>query len=460
MQKSITRKNSVLLFLVSMSIFLTVLDLFIVNVAIPKIRTSLQASVADIQLIIVYYVIGYGALLITSGKVGMKYGHKRVFVLSMFSFGLFSLLCGVATTIHTLNLYRLFQGISGAFMIPQGVTLLSHIYTEEAARRKAYAIYGAIAGISSVLGQILGGVLPDLDYTFGAWRLIFLINVPLALVVGVMSWKLITEVERKEDLKIQPFSQVALVVLLVILMYSLVTGADQGWTSLLFFCLLASIGGICLFFFIQWKHYENGKITMIDFQPFAYKMFVVALVALVFYSLVQDSYFFIYANHFQLQLHYTATQTGVLFAFQGVGYVIASFLSLRFLVRYQERFMLFGLLLMVFGLVVHYSLLCSNQVLFYQVALLLFEYGLGCGIVLPSMFTYALSALPTTATATGSSLYLTVQQLSIALGVSVVGQTYFASEHGHLNATVLMIILLLVTGFVFYTQYKKSRKLK
>ena len=459
MQNLTHQRKSILLLLLSMSIFLSVLDLFIVNVAIPKIRTALHTSVADIQLIIVYYVIGYGAFLITSGKVGVKYGHKRVFVLSMLSFGLFSLLCGLATEIHALNLYRLFQGISGAFMIPQGVTLLSHIYTEEAERRKAYAIYGAIAGMSSVLGQILGGVLPDLDYAFGAWRLIFLINVPLALLVVVASWKFIPEVARKRDLKIQPLSQFVLVLFLVILMYSLVTGADLGWTFSLFFLLFGAMGGVVIFLFFQWKQYKAGKVTLLDFKPFTYKMFAVTLVALVFYSLVQDSYFFIYANHFQLHLHYTATQTGILFAFQGVGYVLASFLSLHFLSRYQERFMLFGLLLMIVGLVFHYRLLDRDEVLFYQMALLLFEYGLGCGVVLPSMFTYALSALPTTATAGGSSLYLTVQQLSIALGVSMVGQVYFGSEHGHFNATILMIMLLLITGFVFYSQYKKRRRL-
>ncbi|WP_258554081.1 MFS transporter [Myroides odoratus] len=439
-----------------MSIFLSVLDLFIVNVAIPKIRTALHTSVADIQLVIVYYVIGYGAFLITSGKVGIKYGHKRVFVLSMLSFGLFSLLCGLATEIHALNLYRLFQGISGAFMIPQGVTLISHIYTEEVERRKAYAIYGAIAGMSSVLGQILGGVLPDLDYAFGAWRLIFLINVPIALFVVVASWRFIPEVARKRDLKIQPLSQFVLVFLLVILMYSLVTGADLGWTFSLFFLLFSAMGGIIIFLCFQWRQYKKKKVTLFDFKPFTYKMFGVTLIALVFYSLVQDSYFFIYANHFQL--HYTATQTGILFAFQGVGYVLASFLSLHFLARYQERFMLFGLLLMVVGLVVHYTLLNSDEVLFYKVAFLLFEYGVGCGIVLPSMFTYALSALPTASTALGSSLYLTVQQLSIALGVSMVGQVYFGSEQGHFNATILMIMLLLITGFVFYSQYKKNRR--
>ncbi|MDR0194412.1 MAG: MFS transporter [Myroides sp.] len=455
MQNISTVKKKVMLLLISMSIFLSVLDLFIVNVAIPKIRTAMQVSVADIQFIIVYYVIGYGAFLITSGKIGVKYGHKKIFVLSMFSFGVFSLLCGIAWDVHSLNVFRLFQGISGAFMIPQGVTLLSSIYVDEQERRKAYSIYGAIAGISSVLGQILGGVLPDLDYSFGAWRLIFLINVPIAFVVGIISWGVLVEIERKRELKIQPLSQLVMIILLVVLMYSLVTGADYGWTTTLFALLVGAVLGIALFLVVQYKNYKQEIGTLIDFKPFTYKAFAVALIALVFYSLVQDSYFFIYANHFQLKLHYTATETGILFAFQGVGYVIASFLSLKLLSKYQERFMLFGLMMMIVGLALHYWLLSQEQVVFYEVAILLFEYGVGCGIILPSMFTYALSTLPSDITSTASSLYLTLQQLSIALGVSIIGQSYFSSTAGHFNSTVLMIVLLVLTGVVFFITYKR-----
>lgn len=458
MQNISTVKKRIMLFLISMSIFLSVLDLFIVNVAIPKIKVAMEASVADIQFIIVYYVIGYGAFLITSGKVGVRYGHKRIFVLSMFSFGLFSLLCGLAWDMPSLNIFRLFQGISGAFMIPQGVTLLSSIFVIEEERRRAYSIYGAIAGISSVLGQVLGGLLPDLDLAFGAWRLIFLINVPIAFVVGVLAWIVLIEIERKRDLKIQPLAQLLLVCLLVMLMYSLVTGADYGWTTTLLLVLVSAIIGIVLFLVIQFKNYKTSINVLIDFKPFTYRTFTVALVALIFFSLVQDSYFFIYANHFQLELDYTATQTGFLFAFQGVGYVIASFLSLKFLSKYQERFMLLGLLLMIVGLAGHYWLLNREYIPFYEIAILLFEYGIGCGVVLPSLFTYALSSLPTDITSIGSSLYLTLQQISIALGVSIVGQSYFGSIDGHFNSTVIMIVLLLVTCFVLFMSYKRRLK--
>lgn len=455
MKNSSVFKKQIMLFLISMSIFLSVLDLFIVNVALPRMRVALGASVAEMQFVIVYYVLGYGAFLITSSKVGIKYGHKRVFVISMFSFAIFSLLCGISSSVMELNSYRLLQGISGAFMIPQGVTLLASIFNVEKERQRAYAIYGAIAGMSSVLGQILGGLLPDLDYSFGAWRLIFLINVPIALLVAFASIFVLVEIEQKRELKIQPFSQFLLITLLVVLMYSLITGAEHGWTIWLGLAFMGSIMGLVVFVGNQVRNYRKNTPTLLDFSPFKYQTFTIALIALIFYSLVQDSYFFIYASHFQLKLHFSATQTGLLFAFQAIGYVLASFFSLRYLTLYKEKFMLFGLGLMLIGLALHYWLL-TGEIAFYKVSVLLFEYGFGCGIILPSMFTYAMSKLPTEHTSAASGLYLTVQQLSIALGVSIVGQSYFGSANGHFNSTVLMIVLLILTALVFICAYKKS----
>lgn len=136
------------LIVISMSIFLCVLDLFIVNIAIPSIKNSINASTAETQFIIVFYIIGYGAFLITGSKIGSKYGHKKTFIVSMFSFMVFSFFCGNSTSATALNVSRLFQGISAAFMVPQGVALISSVFTIEEERVKALGIYGAIAGIA------------------------------------------------------------------------------------------------------------------------------------------------------------------------------------------------------------------------------------------------------------------------------------------------------------------------
>lgn len=446
------------LIVISMSIFLCVLDLFIVNIAIPSIKNSLNASSAETQFIIVFYIIGYGAFLITGSKIGNKYGHKKTFIASMFSFMLFSLFCGISTSALELNISRLFQGISAAFMVTQGVALISSVFEVEEERIKALGIYGAIAGIASVVGQVLGGIIPDLNFSFDAWRLVFFINVPLALLVIILAKKYLKEVEVKAKESIQLFPQIILIVLLIVLMYEIVNGGEEGWSTANILLLFSSIIGFVLFMFHQRNRFREGKEVLINMQPFLYPSFKIALLAAVTYYLVQDSYFFINANFLEEKHHLSSTKTGLLFACQGVGYVIASLLSVKFLNKYQEKFILFGLGIMILGLIGHIYTINTSTINWQTTTVVLFFYGIGCGIVLPSMFTNAMRKLPVAITSIATGVYLTIQQISVGFGVSLVGRVYFNFNNGYLSATCVMIFLLLVTMGIFLISEIKLKR--
>ena len=437
------------LIVISMSIFLCVLDLFIVNIAIPSIKNSINASTSETQFIIVFYIIGYGAFLITGSKIGNKYGHKKTFIVSMFSFMLFSFFCGSSTSATALNVSRLFQGISAAFMVPQGVALISNVFTIEEERVKALGIYGAIAGIASVIGQVLGGIIPDLHFSFDAWRLVFFINIPIALLVIILANKYLKEVEINTKESIQIFPQITLIILLIVLMYEIVIGGEVGWGTTNILLLFSSLAGLIIFILNQKKKFEKGKEVLINMKPFLYPSFKIALFAAVTYYLVQDSYFFINANFFEEHHHLSSTKTGLLFACQGIGYVVASLLSVRFLNKYQEKFIIFGLLIMILGLVAHIYTINISIISLPIISIVLFFYGIGCGIVLPSMFTNAMRKLPVSITSLASGVYLTIQQISIGFGVSLVGRVYFSFEDGYFMATLVMIVLLLVTISIF-----------
>ncbi|WP_404987088.1 MFS transporter [Chryseobacterium sp. M5] len=437
------------LIVISMSIFLCVLDLFIVNIAIPSIKNSINASTAETQFIIVFYIIGYGAFLITGSKIGNKYGHKKTFIVSMFSFMLFSFFCGSSTSATALNVSRLFQGISAAFMVPQGVALISNVFTIEEERVKALGIYGAIAGIASVIGQVLGGMIPDLHFSFDAWRLVFFINIPIALLVIIFANKYLKEVEIKGKEFIQIFPQIILIILLIVLMYEIVIGGEEGWSTSNILLLHSSLAGLIIFILNQKNKFKKGKEVLINMKPFLYPSFKIALFAAVTYYLVQDSYFFINANFFEEHHHLSSTKTGLLFACQGIGYVLASLLSVRFLNKYQEKFIVFGLLIMILGLLGHIYTINTSIINLAIICAVLFFYGIGCGIVLPSMFTNAMRKLPVSITSLASGVYLTIQQISIGFGVSLVGRVYFSFDDGYFMATLVMIILLFVTISIF-----------
>jgi len=437
------------LIVISMSIFLCVLDLFIVNIAIPSIKNSINASTAETQFIIVFYIIGYGAFLITGSKIGNKYGHKKTFIISMFSFMLFSFFCGSSTSATALNVSRLFQGISAAFMVPQGVALISNVFTIEEERVKALGIYGAIAGIASVIGQVLGGIIPDLHFSFDAWRLVFFINIPIAILVIILANKYLKEVEINTKESIQIFPQIILIIFLIILMYEIVIGGEEGWSTSNILLLLSSLSGLIIFILNQKNKFKKGKEVLINMKPFLYPSFKIALFAAVTYYLVQDSYFFINANFFEEHLHLSSTKTGLLFACQGIGYVLVSLLSVRFLNKYQEKFIVFGLVIMILGLVAHIYTINTLVINLPIICVVLFFYGIGCGIVLPSMFTNAMRKLPVSITSLASGVYLTIQQISIGFGVSLVGRVYFSFDDGYFMATLVMIVLLFVTISIF-----------
>jgi len=437
------------LIVISMSIFLCVLDLFIVNIAIPSISDSINANTAEAQFIIVFYIIGYGAFLITGSKIGSKYGHKKTYIVSMLSFMIFSFLCGISMSAEMLNISRLFQGISAAFMVPQGVALISNVFTIEAERVKALGIYGAIAGIASVIGQVLGGIIPDLHFNFDAWRLVFFINIPIALLVIILAQKYLKEVEIKGKEFIQIIPQMILIILLIVLMYEIVIGSEEGWTTNNILSLLLSLVGLIIFILHQKNKFEKGKEVLINMKPFLFPSFKIAIFAAVTYYLVQDSYFFINANFFEEHHHLGSTKTGLLFACQGIGYVLASLLSVRLLNKYQEKFIIFGLVIMILGLVGHIYVVNISKINLSIISVVLFIYGIGCGIVLPSMFTNAMRKLPASITSIASGVYLTIQQISIGLGVSLVGRIYFSFENGYLIATLAMIVLLFVTISIF-----------
>lgn len=172
---------------------LTVIDVFIVNIAIPSIKDSLQATDSQIQLVITSYLLGYASFQITGGRAGDIYSRKKVFLWGMFFFILTSCICGLATNAATLIAARFFQGISGAFMQSQSLAYVQVLFPEPKQRTKAIGYVGITLGIASVTGQFLGGYLSGLNTFIEGWRLIFFINLPIGLFAFIAAKKILAK---------------------------------------------------------------------------------------------------------------------------------------------------------------------------------------------------------------------------------------------------------------------------
>ncbi|RBQ08866.1 MFS transporter [Pedobacter miscanthi] len=418
-----------LFLIVCSAIFLSVLDLFIVNVALPSIKTGIKGSDADMQLVIVMYIIGYASFLITGGRAGEYFGKKKVFLTGMLVFTIASLSCGLAQSAIQLNVARFIQGISGAFMVPQGMAFIPALFPGEKERIKMLGIYGSIAGTASVIGQFLGGLIPDLEIISQSWRLIFLINVPIGLTAVILGFKYLKELSVKTNGKFDFIGSLLLMLTLTAFIYPLIQGRELGWPVWSIVLLLFSGVLLLAFIYYQKLNIMKGSPLLIDPGFFKNTDFRIGLLISLFYYLVQDSYFLINTVNLQNGMGLSSARTGIYFVCQGIGYVMASMFFTPLVARYGKSVSLTGSVIMIAALLIHLVVFNSDHTPQLYIGMVLFVYGIGCGTILPSLMTISLKSIPEDQMGASSGIYLTLQQVSVAMGVAIVGGVFFSKLH-------------------------------
>jgi MFS family permease len=218
--------------------FMALLDVTIVNVAIPTIQAKLHASGAALQLIVAGYTVTYAMLLITGARLGDLRGHRRLFLAGLGTFTLASLACGLAPTTGALVTARFVQGVGAALMVPQILSVIQRQFAG-AARARALGVYAATLASGAVVGQALGGLLVSANLLGASWRPVFLVNVPVGVAAAVLVPRLVPadQVPGGRRLDLPGLLTASGAVLLVVL--PLVLGHEQGWPAWTFVSLAA-----------------------------------------------------------------------------------------------------------------------------------------------------------------------------------------------------------------------------
>ncbi len=218
----------------------TFLDLFIVTVALPSIRGDLHASFATAQLVVGVYVVAYGIALVLGGRLGDRFGRRRLLLGGMLAFTVSSALCAVAPSATALVLARGLQGVSAAAMLPQ---VLSIIQVAVPAQRRTAAIgaYGAVIGAASVTGQVLGGVLVQADILGLGWRALFALNLPLGVAGVVFARAVVPESRSASGARLDLAGAGMLGASLLAVLLALVEGPDHGWPAWTLIALTAGV---------------------------------------------------------------------------------------------------------------------------------------------------------------------------------------------------------------------------
>ncbi|MBC9915537.1 MFS transporter [Chitinophaga varians] len=401
---------------------LYVIDIFIINIAIPTIKNSLHATDGEVQLVIAAYLLGSACFLITGGRAGDYLGKKKVFFHGMVWFTLTSCLCGLCQTPLQLNIARFFQGVSSAFMVTQSIALIQVLFPVAAERAKAIGWYGITLSIAAIIGQMLGGYLAETHGAVEGWRLIFFINLPVGAAAMWAIYRYLPETAATVGVKFDYSGATVLTLALGCLIYAITEGREQHWP-------LWSVGLLALFVVlaivfvrIQQAGQGDNKGALINLALFKQPAFNIGLLAVLFHFMLHTAYLLMMAVYLQSGLGMSALACGASFIPHALLFMLSSVIASRLLVRYGKKVLQAGLLMIFIAFLLQLVGVNGPAGTVALIAL----YGLGNGMVLPFLLNIVLDKVAVEDAGAASGIFSTFQQTASGLGISIIGGVFFA----------------------------------
>jgi EmrB/QacA subfamily drug resistance transporter len=412
------------------------LDVTIVNVAVPSILKDLQAGYAQIEWIVAAYVLGFAALLITGGRLGDIFGRKRIFLFGVAGFTLASALCGVAVNPGMLIGARFFEGAMAGLMVPQIIAII-HVTFPRQERGKVFGIWGGVLGSASAAGLIVGGVLVQWNPVGWQWRPIFLVNIPIGLAALLAAWFVVRESRSPAAPRLDLIGMVLAIAAMVMLVYPLTEGRTLGWPVWTFLLMAGSVIVMAVFVvYEQWRTKRVGS-PLVALSLFRARAFASGMTVWTIFWIALGGFFLVWTLYMQVGLGWTplhAGLTGVSFA---LGAAAGSGLSVQvFSPRFGRRALMAGALVNAAGFA-GYAWAGSHYgpgIHSWQMLAPLAVAGFGFGLVAAALVDLILTDVPVRDAGSGSGVLSTTQQAGMALGVVLVGVIFFnllASGSGH-----------------------------
>jgi len=436
--------------------FLSLMDIFIVNIAIPAIKKGLHSTNAELQIVIAGYLLGYASFMITGGRAGDHFGRKKIFLWGMAVFTIASCWCGLSGSALELNIARFLQGSSASFMVPQAISYIQLLFVEPKARAKAIGIFGLTLGLASMLGQFLGGFFTYYHFVVAGWRLIFFINVPIGIAAMITTRFFIKETPLHIGAKFDISGSAILSLALFALIIPIIEGRELGWP---FWCIAGLILSIMLFtwFIIDQKRKLNKKsVPLVNLNLFRIKDLNIGLLCVLACYMVYNSYLLISTLVLQNGYHFNALLTGCIFVMFGLGFAVSSYFAMRLVTRIGKVVLQAGTLTMIVSLSLQLWFFSRPFIAPEVVFALILLQGISAGWVMPPIMNITLRSVPQQFAGAASGLYATVQQAAGALGVSIIGGLFFdhlpnfraAFRYGVGAELLMLFIILLLLHFV------------
>lgn len=401
------------------------LDYFIVNLALPAIRSGLGASDSQLQFVISAYASANAVALITGGRLGDLYGRKRMFMIAMAGFVAASAWCGFAVDGSLLVAGRALQGLFAALLTPQVLASLRTVFTP-AEQARVMGWFGMVYGIAAVLGQVGGGALVSQDLLGLGWRAVFLVNLPIGLLALAGSAWCLPESQAPGGASIDLPGTGLLSVTLGLCIYPLTRGRELGWPAWTWACLAGAALLVPVFVAVERQRERRGLEPLVAMSLVAQPVVALGLVlAFLFYSV--SAFFLAFGLYVQGGLGWNPLEAGLAILPFGLGFLVAPLALPRLIARHGAYATLGAAFLLLAAGLAAAGALATPATLPWGLRLALLVAGLGQGLALPSLLRMVLAEVAPARAGMASGLVTSSLQVGAAVGAAVIGGLFFAS---------------------------------
>jgi EmrB/QacA subfamily drug resistance transporter len=413
-----------------------ILDATIVNVAAPSIHRDLGGGANSIQWLSAGYTLAFAVLLIAGARLGDILGRRRLFLAGSAGFTLFSAACAVAPNIGVLVAFRVLQGAFGALMIPQGFGLMKQVFTDDAEINKAFGLFGPATGVPMLAAPIIAGALIDANLWGFGWRLVFLINVPIGALALALALRSLPRGATHPGVKLD-FGGVWLVGLaLVAVIYPLIQGQSQGWPAWTFGMMAA--GGALLLAFL--RHERHSKNPLIEPSLLTNRRYLSGIAVVLALFGAFGGLLLCVSLYGQLGEGWSPIHAGLTLTPMVVGMIVGMVGSSALVSRLGRHLLHIGILLIAGGTAgLILVLMGAHAASSWDLVPGLFFIGAGAGATIGQLFRFILTSVTMDEVGSASGVLESVQQLSTALGVAVLGTIFFATFGHNLPTDALRV---------------------
>ncbi len=409
-------------------LLMDLIDASIVNVALPTIRVDLSATGTALEWVVSAYLLAFASVLITTGRLGDRFGRKRLFLVGVACFGLGSLGCGLAQNAAELIACRVVQGLAAATMTPQVLATFRALFDGQE-RGAVFSIYGAIAGLAVAVGLLLGGILTDADIAGLRWRAIFLVNVPLALVVLLAGARWIPEAR---DMSAPPPDLPGVALLsgsLAALVYTLQEGRTLGWPIWLWIVGACAAAGLLGLAWMSKRREGRAVPGLLPVHLFRVGAYSAGTLVQLCFSGSMSGFFFILTLWLQAGEGVSPLLTGLTAVAFSIGTIALAGVSVPLAVRFGRRTLVAGGLLLALGIIGLDGAVESmgSMLNLWAVVPGLVVGGAGLALLVLPLANVVMAAIPSSSGGPAAGVLSTAQQLGGAIGVAIIGEIFFAN---------------------------------